>query len=148
MSKHPLAMWSHEVTWKKNFCFCEASGQKTWQVRNLWWRVTMHKLHDFLIRWLITWGQMTKKSNISSFTRRMATKLGRVVTYGKGNLPMKLCDPTDHMFTWGHMTNQTQNSFSSAGPIATKLGRVTTYGKGSPHMKSHDSLITCSHEVM
>ena len=55
---------------------------------------------------------------------------------------------SNYVSTWGYVTNWRQNIFPSASPTANKLGRATTYGKGNPHMHWHDSLITCSHQVM
>ena len=45
------------------------------------------------------------------------------------------------MVTWGHVTNQKQNTSSSAWPMATKLGRVVTYDERNSLIISDDTLI-------
>ena len=47
----------------------------------------------------------------------MATKLGRMVTYYDGLLPIKSHD---------HMTNSNNYIYTTTVPMATKLGRIVT----------------------
>ena len=71
----------------------------------------------------------------------MATKLGRMITYLIGVLPIK-SHGTLIMRT-SEITFQKKTTISTVRmPMATKLGRMVTYLNGLAPMKSHHPLIT------
>ena len=91
----------------KYLFFCNAFSYQTWQGGNLWWGKLIHNA-----RWpsdhVILWGQVTNwKLNISSSTRSMTTKYGRLVTYDGCNAPMESHDPLTSSWcvvTWRMVT--------------------------------------------
>ena len=76
----------------KYLFFCKAFSYQTWQGGDLWWGKLIHNA-----RWpsdhVILWGQVTNwKLSMSSSTRSMTTKHGRLVTYDVWNAPMESHD--------------------------------------------------------
>ena len=88
------------VTWSRGKCktlhlhFCNIYGHQTWQNSNLRWDEPTFKVtwpFDYVVTWRIL------KTFICTSTISMATKLGRVVTYGWKIPPIKSCDL---LITW------------------------------------------------
>ena len=109
-----LITWSYEITWQtKTFISPQPShclprspdklealylhyrsvyDHQTWQDDDLSWALPTHKItrpfkHVFLRNHVTNW------KHISTAAVSMATKLGRMVTYLEGLLPIKLHDP-------------------------------------------------------
>ena len=57
----------------------------------------LKKLHDLSMTWACKLAWQIKYAYISTYTRSMAIKYGKVVTYRQGLLPIKLCNPLN---TW------------------------------------------------
>ena len=75
----------------------------------------------------------------------MAIKLGKLVTYGEVNTPMKSDVP---LITWLHEVTWKTKILSSSGRyMTTKPWRVLTYGKTKPIVKLHgsDNMIARGH---
>ena len=86
-----------------------------------------------------------QKSLFSTTPVPMTAKTGRMVTYLKGLLVMKLYNALitcSCQVTWPKKT-----IISSQVPVATKLGRMVTYLDGLLPIKSHVSLTSWSYDM-
>ena len=73
----------------------------------------------------------------------MTTKLGRIVTFFEGHLPIELLNP---LITWScRITWQTKRTMTM--PMVTKFGLLVTYPKGLLSIKWEDPVITWSCKV-
>ena len=73
----------------------------------------------------------------------MITKLCRVVTNDKGNLPRVSHDSLNSQVR----SRDKQKAKFQKTPATTKLGRVETYNEGNSSIISHDPVAMWSHEV-
>ena len=99
MTSHdPLTTWSHEVTWQiKNKISPLLRSQ--WPINLSEWWFMMRETHPW---WpsdhVIKWSPVTNwELKISSSTRSITTKHGRLGTYGERKPPMESQDP---LSTW------------------------------------------------
>ena len=72
-----------------------------------------------------------KIDHISTSTRLIVTKLGRLVT-----TTSKVTWPYDHVTAWSHLTNKKRFISTLLRPMTVKLGKVENYGKGPPPLRS------------
>ena len=111
----------------KIYCYYQSFyDHETWQDSNL---------RDILFKW--SWKISWQTKVVVSFCP-MATKLGRMVTYLEGLLPIKSHDTLTSWILRDH------NIFTITVPIATNRGRILTYLEGLAPRKLLDPLVTWS----
>ena len=103
----PWEVLIHKITWPFDYVvfqghvtkkllylyYQSAYGHQTWQDGNLTWRAPTHKVKQRLDH-MVLQVHVTSKSHYTSTTRvLMATKLGSMMTYLDGLLPIKSHDP-------------------------------------------------------
>ena len=130
ISQDHLSTWTHEVMWlieTKYLLFCMAYGFQTWQDCDLWGGETIHEV-VWPYNCVVSWHHMTnQKGNISSSARCMATKLGKMITYGGLNPSIKL---NNSLTTWSRAVTEDKNDISSSTrPTSTNIGRVMACGE-------------------
>ena len=120
--------------------FGKIYGCKTWKVRSYDEAKKPKKSHARLSSWSheVKWQTIY----ISSFRRRMITKFGRELTYGKVKPKMNTHD-SDHVITRGHVLNWKLIIFSSLGPVRPDLAGSWLMVTGSQPW-SHMILWLCS----
>ena len=108
MSDDPLITWSCEVTWLIRSLLSPLS-QGLWPSNMTGWRTYLWlEEPTYGLIWssdkVVMCGDVTKqKCNISSLIRPMAMKLGKLMTYGEVNAPVKshvLLTSWLHKVTW------------------------------------------------
>ena len=131
--------------------------QCLWLPNLVGWWLTMrgsHILSYMTLYQVVFWYNVTNWSRyISTITRCMTIKLGRVVTYREWLLPIRTGAPThkvtcffDQMVLevawqiWCYISTWIRS-------IATKYGKVVNYCEGLPPLESHDPLMTWSCEI-
>ena len=99
---------------------------------------------------------VTNDKHISTTRVPMATKLGRMLAYLDGLLPIKSHDP---LIKWSCeipwqtkailslSTTTISKASTTAKPMSTKLDRMVTYLEWLLHIKSHGFLITWSCKI-
>ena len=88
---------------------------------------------------------MTIWYHISTTAVPMTTKLGRMVTYLEGLLPIKSHDPL--ILCCSKITWQTKSIIPPLPHCLTKLDRMVTCLEGLAPIKSNEPLITCSYQI-
>ena len=105
--------------------FHKAYGRQTWQVGDLGWGDTIHK-----VTWhfnIVITGEI-KKRYISTFARLMDPKLSRVVTQDEGTHPQ-------NQQLRSHVTKQKLFISTFTRPMAPKTWKGAESGKGGPTLK-------------
>ena len=117
--------------------YLNAYVHQDWQCGHLTWGAFIHKViwpsHHMVFR------DHVKAKSYYIFTTRVpiAIKLGKMVTYLEGLLPIKSHGP---FITWSwEITWKKKHISTTTVPMATKHGSVTTYLEGLLSTKSHGS---------